>query len=107
MLLENGRGIDEMSFDGREVAIHILQKIYGLSGLRLGISPDGTIEQIISSTGKIYYENNIGGLEEFRIDSLIVILMVLIMLLSVCIIITKRNQLFVKGGEYLNEKGIA
>ncbi len=107
LLLENGRQITEMSFDGREVAIHIFKKIYRFSGLKLGINPDGTIDKIENSTGELYYENNFNEPEEFRLDMLIIILMVLGMLLVVCIVITKRNQLFVKGEEYINEKGIA
>lgn len=107
LLLENGKTISEMSLDGREVAIHILKKIYGLSGLWLEIHPDGTIEQITSTEGRIYYEDNAELREEFRIHSLIIILMVLLLLFSLCIILTKRKQLFDKGEEYMNEKGIA
>ena len=107
LLLEEGRQLGEMSLDGREVAIHIFKEIYRSSGLKLGIQPDGTIEQIVSQSGKQYYINNKSLQEEFRIETLIFILMVLITLLGTCIIIAKRKQLFVKSGEYIHEKGIA
>lgn len=107
LLLEEGRPLCEMSLDGREVAIHLYKKIYQFSELKLDIKPDGSIEQIVSQSGKQYYENNRPAQGELRVEPLIFILMILITLLGICIIITKRNQLFIKSGEYMHEKRIA
>lgn len=106
--IEDKTDIGRMSYDGREVAIYILQKIYEMSGLRLLINSQGVIEQITDQTGIVIYQYPQEPLL-FRLDTLIIVVMLILVLLSICIIIAKRNQLFEKGGEYdgFKEKGIA
>jgi hypothetical protein len=99
--LEDENNITHMSFDGQRVAIYILKRIYDLSGLKLLISEEGDISQITDIAGNNIYQKKAQiGQEGYQLDTLFITLSVLFVLLIICIVITRKNQLFVKGGRY-------
>lgn len=107
--LEQQSQIGNMSLDGREVAVYILGEIYGLSGLKLEINNEGEIGQISDPAGKVLYQYSLGQQTEFRYDALVIIVAVILILISICFRVARRQQLFEKGGEFggIKEKRIA
>lgn len=109
ILLEKQYRISDMTLDGREVAVHILGRIYELSGLELVIDNEGNIEQISDLADSVLYRNTQQEPTDFRYDTLILIVTVVLVMISICFNIARRNRLFEKGGEFggIKEKRIA
>jgi hypothetical protein len=107
--LENENDIRKMSLDGRGVAIHISKQIYKLCGLKLMYNIRGDIQQLKDSRGNyLFKENTLVQKEVFDINSAVIILAVWMSLLNLCIFIAKKNQLYIKDGEYeFDKKGFA
>jgi hypothetical protein len=107
--LENENDIRKMSLDGRGVAIHISKQIYRLCGLKLEYNIRGDIQQLKDSRGNYLFKENILVQKEvFDINSAVIILAVWMSLLNLCIFIAKKNQLYIKDGEYeFDKKGFA
>ncbi|MDF2537580.1 MAG: hypothetical protein K0S76_601 [Herbinix sp.] len=99
--LEKESDIHKMSIDGREITIYLLKKIYELSGLELIMNDEGNINQIAEVSGRVLFQNK-NPLETsgFRLEAFIITLILLLVLFSVCIVIAKKKQLYVKGGKY-------
>jgi hypothetical protein len=99
--LERETDLKKMSLDGRGMLINISEHIYELCGLRLIHNMQGDIVQISDTTGKyIYVNDNPMEQDSFHMKILIIILSTLAILLSICIIIAKKSQLFMKDGIY-------
>ena len=101
MYLEKESDINKMSFDGREVTIYIFEQIYELCGLKLVFGTERDIEQIADLSGNvIYLKANPLQQTGFQVDALVITLTSILTLFGICIIIAKKNQLFVKGVRY-------
>lgn len=99
--LENEVQFCKMSFDAREVIIHLLKQIYEISGLKLVMSESGSIDKITDLSGNIVYQKENRLLQSgFRIDAVIITLAFILSLFGICIIISRKNQIIVKGGDY-------
>lgn len=108
MNLEDKSGMKEMSLDGREITLHMIEQIYELSGLTLQHNIQGDILRITDSTGNnLYLNKNLIQGEYLNINAILIILSVMIVLFCVCITISKKNQLFKKDEIYeFEEKGL-
>jgi len=90
-----------MSLEGKKVAIYISEQIYELCDLKLVLDMEGNIEEISESSGDIIYTKYTPVSQDgFQIKVLIIILASMTTLLSICIIIAKKNQLFMKEVVY-------
>ncbi|MDF2951679.1 MAG: hypothetical protein K0S18_1262 [Anaerocolumna sp.] len=107
--LENESDIRKMSLDGRGVAIHINQQIYELCGLRLDYNIFGEVKQLEDPKGNCLYKDISPVIRDvFDVNTAMIILAVWLSLLNLCIFIAKKNQLYIKDGEYeFNKKGFA
>jgi hypothetical protein len=107
--LEESSQISEMSLDGREVYIYILEQVYELSGLEVIINSDGDIEQVSDQTGSVIYQDKPEQQTIFQVNSLIIIVSAIVVMISICCAIARRNQLFEKDVEYhgVKEKRVA
>lgn len=100
--LEKETQISRMSYDAREMVIHLLKRICEISGMKLMINDAGNIEKIVDGTGHIIYqeENPPIGVG-FRLNAVIITLVLLVFLLIISIVISKKSQIMVvKGGDY-------
>jgi hypothetical protein len=101
MDLENADNLQEMSYDGSKITIYIYQQIYKLCGLELTFDTKTDIAQIVNpSGGVIYQKNNPVKQSGFHVDALVITLSSLILLFGICMVITRKNKLFIKGGRY-------
>lgn len=110
MNLEKKSNIEEMSLDGRGVFILLSEQIYKICGLKLVHNIQGDIVKISDAADNFLYVNdNTNNEVSFHPYVLVIILLVLAVLLGICIIITRKNQLYVKDGGYdgFIEKGFA
>jgi hypothetical protein len=91
----------KMSLEGKKVAIFLAEQIYELCNLKLELNMEGNIEKISDNSGNIIYENGapISQLG-IQINLLIITLTSMATLISICIIIAKKNQLFMKEVGY-------
>lgn len=107
--LENENDIRKMSLDGRGVAIHINKQIYELCGLRLDYNIFGEVQQLEDPKGNCLYKDISPVIRDvFDVNTAMIILAVWLSLLNLCIFIAKKNQLYIKDGEYeFNKKGFA
>lgn len=98
---EKYRDITHMSVDGSKIAKYLSKQIYELCGLKLEYSIEGNITEITDQSGGLLYTYNQPDRQEnIQFDALVITLVVIVTLLCFCIMIAKRNQLFVKGVEY-------
>lgn len=98
---EENSDFTKMSIDGRRIAIYISKQIFELCGLRLDFSMEGRIEAISDLTGDNIYAKDVSvSKNSIHINALIITVSSLIILLIICIIIARRNQLFVKEVVY-------
>jgi hypothetical protein len=109
MNLEKNRETDEMSIDGRKVVTYIEKKIYKLCGLNLTSNLKGDIVGITDQAGNDLYIRSQTEPGKFNIYALIITLLTITALMSICVIIARKNQLFSKDVEYngFKEKGFA
>lgn len=101
MLLEKIRDLKKMSIDGRKVVIYISKQIYERCGLNLVCSMEGDIIHIADHTGNnIYVQSNI-VVTEITFYALAITLISMTILLCICIIIARKNKLFIKEVKYI------
>ncbi|HWT26726.1 MAG TPA: hypothetical protein VN131_02200 [Mobilitalea sp.] len=108
--IENKSDITKMSFDGRKIAIYLLERIYDLCNLNIVYNSAGDIERISNQTGKIIYNNGVPlTTMGYNLDALVITLVTIVILLGCCILIAKKNQLFSKDVIYdgFDEEGFA
>ena len=108
--LEKESDMKKMSLDGRGVAIYLSEQIYELCGLKLEHNLQGDIVQITSQSDNfIYLQANPNKQAGFQPYALMITLVIILTLLSICIIIAKKNHLFVKDVTFngYDEKGFA
>jgi len=101
MSSEGETDFTKMSLEGKKVAIYISEQIYEQCNLKLVLNMEGNIEEISESSGDIIYTKYTPVSQDgFQIKVLIIILASMTTLLSICIIIAKKNQLFMKEVVY-------
>lgn len=104
---EKESDVKKMSIDGRKVTIYIFKQIYKLCGLKLAFSSDKDIEQIVDMSGNVIYLKTAPLLQsKIQYNVLAITLTLILTLFGTCIIIARKNQLFIRGGRYygFNEK---
>jgi len=105
--LEKESNFMKMSLDGRGVAIHIFEKVYQLCGLKLVYNMQGTIIRISDVLGNFIYVKDIPVTRAgFQFNALVMTIVVLAALYSLCIMIAKKNQLFMKEEVYNTKQSI-
>lgn len=90
----------KMSLDSRKIAVYLSEQIYKICGLSIGIDMEGNISKISDLSGNIIYSNLTTKEDSFHLNALIITLALILVLLSICIIIAKKNQLFNKEVNY-------
>lgn len=107
--LEGHSQVTEMSLDGREVYFYILVQVYEMSGLKVIISNDSNIEQVSDRTGSILYQDSTQQQNVFQVGTLIITVCAILVMISICFTIARRNQLFGKDVDYhgVKEKRVA
>ncbi len=97
MDIEQEISFSKMSVDGKELAINLSKEIYDVCGLKLTYDIQGNINQIIDKSGRFIYLSEITVQDAgIRLDALMITLAVIMILLGLCIIIARKNQLFMK-----------
>lgn len=109
MRLEKTKDPEQMSIDGKEFATYIENQIYRLCGLSLISSMEGEIVSIADKNGKIIYSMDRTPQGYFNLYALLITLFILTALMSFCVIIARKNQLYIKDVKYdgFKEKGFA
>jgi hypothetical protein len=98
---EGQTNFTKMSLDGRSVFTYISQEIYEICGLDLVLDSEGMIEKITDQSGNILYIKAVTvSVEDFQIEALAITVSCIILLFSICYIISKKNQLFNKEVKY-------
>lgn len=107
--LEKTKDPEQMSIDGKEFATYIENQIYRLCGLSLISSMEGEIVSIADENGKILYTMDRAPLGYFNLYALFITLIIITALMSFCVIIARKNQLYIKDVKYdgFKEKGFA
>lgn len=110
--IEQVHNINTMSVDSRELAIRLSKEIYEACGLKLSYDMQGAIIRITDKSDNLIYLNpdtvqhtvKYGGL---RLDLLIITLSIISVLLFICVLIARKNQLYQQepGYEGFNEEG--
>lgn len=101
MYMEKQSNFKHMSVDGRGVAIYLSKQIYELCGLNISFGMEGDIVQISEGTGNVMYNKEKSKNQvDFQLNTLLITFGCVIMLLSICIIISKKNHLFLKEDYY-------
>jgi hypothetical protein len=101
LISEGETDFTNMSLEGKKVAIYIAEQIYELCNLKLELNMEGNIEKISDNSGNTIYENAAPVSQlGIQINLLIITLTSMATLLSICIIIAKKNQLFMKEVRY-------
>jgi hypothetical protein len=99
MNLEEESKYQKMSLDGRELAIRLSEQIYELCGLKVLYNIHGDLVQISDAAGEALYTKEVEvGHSDFQMEALMITITVLMILLAICLIIAKKNQLFIKDG---------
>lgn len=108
--LEKKNDIQQMSIDGREIAISLIENIYEEYGVNITFGIDGLIQNIEDNEGNTIYKsvNKSFGID-IQIINLIIVLSIIILLFGLSIILTRKNKIFVKDGDFngLDEKKYA
>ena len=90
-----------MSIEGRKFIIHIYEEIYNLCGLNITFDAESNIEKIVDQSGAVIYQNTGAQSQpQIHIDALIITSTFILVLITLCFIIARKNQLFIKGGRY-------
>lgn len=108
--LEDKKDIQQMSIDGREIAVGLIKDIYRLYGLSILFNTDKDGYRIEDKAGNIIYQN---PPEEMNrainlLHGVIVACSVLVFL-GLSILMSVKNKIYIKDGDYdgLNEKEYA
>jgi len=97
MSYEGETDFAKMSLDGRKVFIYLSEQIYELCGLKTVSTMEGDIEKISDVSGNIVYAKKTPVSQVgLQVNALIIIVATMVTLLIICIIIAKKNQLFIK-----------
>lgn len=99
-LLEDKKEIRDMSLDGRSIASNIIREIFDLCGLSIDISINGEIEKIFNQNGKELYQRKQIEQGGFHIEAFIMVMGIIIVLIFTCIIIARKNRLYIKDVRY-------
>lgn len=98
--LEKKDDIQQMSIDGRDMAMSLLKNIYGLYGAKIEFSIDGEIRKVNDSTGNLIYEKeDTTNIVEFQIINLIIVLCIILILFSLSLLLTRNSKILVKDGD--------
>ncbi len=100
MIMEKIREPEKMSIDGREVATYIAKQIYKLCGLNLTYNMEGEIIGITDLSGEEFYSRNQTIPDKINLYALAITLSSITVLMIICVIISKKNQLFIKDVKY-------
>lgn len=107
---EKASDISQLSLDARELIVLITEQTYDLFGLKLSHNIHGDILRISDKNGLTIFVNHIlANQVSFQLKILIIAVVALLILLFICLVIAKKNQLFMKDGVYsgLHEKKFA
>lgn len=97
--MERETQLNRMSFDAREMVMHLLKKICEVSGLKLMMNESGDIEKITDTAGHIIYQKeNLDSETGFQLGTVFIILTLLVFLFVICIFISKKSQIMVVKG---------
>jgi len=103
--------ISSMPLDTREFAIRILKEVYEIFGLKLSLSLQGDIIQVVDDKGYCLYkkESDFKVFPGFRLDVFIIILLIILFFLFLCLFIAKKYHVFVKDVVFdgFNKEGYA
>lgn len=98
--LEKKSNIQHMSIDGREMAISLLKNIYGVYGVNILFGLDGEIQKVDDPLGNPIYLNAEKTLQIVcQLVYLAIIICINLILFVLSIFISKKNKIFVKGGD--------
>ncbi|MDF2486933.1 MAG: hypothetical protein K0R46_3101 [Herbinix sp.] len=101
MNYEGEAEFSKMSLEGKKVAIYLTEQIYELCNLKLQLNMEGNIEKISDRSDNIIYSNRAPTSQHgIQVNILIITLTSMAILLSICIAIAKKNQLFMKEVGY-------
>lgn len=103
--LEKVNNYNEMSVDGRELAIKISKEIYEACSLKVYYNMQGTIIRITDQTDNLLYLNpdtiqHTLRYDGLRLDILMITLSILCILFLICVRIARKHQLFKKEAGY-------
>ncbi|WFR57870.1 hypothetical protein QA584_01965 [Anaerocolumna sp. AGMB13025] len=99
--IEQESDFNKMSVDGRELAINLSKEIYNICGLSLTCDIGGNITRITDKAGNYLYLNTTTvETAQIHFKALFITLAVIMILLVLCIIIARKNQLFIKDVRY-------
>lgn len=108
--LEKVTNIQDMSIDGREIAISLIKNIYNVYGIDISFGLDGEIQNVKDPLGNSIYHNDEKTLEmEFQVIHLIIVISINLILLGLSIFIYIKSKISVKDGDIygLDEKRYA
>ncbi|BCJ96620.1 hypothetical protein acsn021_41890 [Anaerocolumna cellulosilytica] len=95
--MEDKTDLNAMSLEGRELGIHLLADIYKTCGLKLYADYSGQVVKITDIKGSLLYQDKeTTGQEQLQLKVLLCILIFLLMLFAICILLAKKNQLYMK-----------
>jgi hypothetical protein len=99
--IEQESDFNKMSVDGREMAINLSKEIYSICGLNLTCDLQGNITRISDKAGNYLYLNTtMVETAQIHLEALFITLAIIMILLVLCIIIARKNQLFIKDVRY-------
>lgn len=99
--IEQESEFNKMSLDGRELAVKLSKEIYHICGLKLCCDIQGNITRITDHSGNyIYLNGNEVQAAGIHLNALLITLVILLVLLSVCFLLAKKHQLFIKDVTY-------
>jgi hypothetical protein len=100
-VLEQVVDLSKMSLDARDLMIYIDKRIYELCGLSVTFTVDNHIEQIQEASGSILYQLNEQSLQStFQLQALLVVMLINSILIAICIVISRKNKLFIKEVDF-------
>lgn len=96
-VLEQEVELSKMSLDARNLMIYIDKRIYELCGLSVSFTADHQIEQIEEASGSILYRlAEQPQQSSFQLKALLFVILVILMLMVICIVISRKSRLFMK-----------
>jgi hypothetical protein len=94
--LEHEANLDKMSLDARNLMLYIDQQIYDICGLTITFTTDSQIKQIREASGRILYQLAEQPQQSmFHMGALIIVMIIILVLLGICIAVSRKNRLFV------------
>ena len=98
---EETSDLNEMSVDGREVAIHLSERIYNLFELKVIFGSDNNIESIMDVANHIIYERQVEIAKTgLNVLAVAIIMFGSVVLFLICYVISRKYQLFKKDVKY-------